>query len=97
MSSAEIGKTILGQIENGVLMSVGARDFDFIEKGLQFKVSNKTRRIVQITLNPLDLYDVVCKQMKSDWTWVIEYETSGVFADSLSEILLHVEKAVWGK
>lgn len=92
-----VGKTILHQIEKGVLMSLGARDLVFLEKGLQFKVSNLTRRIVQVTLSPLDLYDVVCKQMQSDWTWLIEYESSGVYAENLSEVLLFVEKSVWGK
>jgi len=92
-----VGRTIIRQIEKGVLMSIGARDLDFLDNGVQFKVSNSTRRIVQIKLNPLDLYDIVCKQMKSDWTWVMEHESSNVYVENLSETLLNIERTVWGK
>jgi hypothetical protein len=92
-----VARTILSQISKGVLMSIGARDFVFTPDALTMRVSNSTRRLVSIRLTPSDLYEVYCKRMKTDFTWVTEFAVDHLFFDQLDEVLLDIERTVRGR
>ena len=93
----QVGKTILSQIGTGVLMSIGARDFVFSPDSLTMRVSNSTRRLVQIVLTSQDYYEVYCKRMKTDLTWDTEFAVDMLYFDQLDEVLLDIERTVWGR
>jgi hypothetical protein len=97
VTDSTVAKTILGQISKGVLMSIGARDFVFTPDSLQMRVSNSTRRLVSIVLASNDLYEVYCKRMKTDFTWVTEFSVDCLYFDQLDMVLLDIEKEVWGR
>jgi hypothetical protein len=87
---------IMSQISKGVLMSIGCRSVSAIDKGVQFVVGPTTRRVVKIVVNPLDLYDISVQSMRTDLSWDMEYEVSNIFADQLNDLLLFIERRVWG-
>lgn len=60
----EVATTIKRQLDTGVLMSCGARDFMIDGNGLTFKVGSGNKRRMVIHLNGKDLYDVTRYTMK---------------------------------
>ncbi len=97
MIDDKVARTILSQISKGVLMSIGARDFVFSPDSLTMRVSNSTRRLVHIVLNSQDYYEVYCKRMKKDFTWEVEFAVDMLYFDQLDEVLLDIERTVWGR
>ena len=86
--SMEIAQTINQQLGGPRFKAMtGAKDFGFIENGLQFKIGRNHRSInlVRITLDPSDTYTVqFCRTRKLKVGVVSEF--SEVYCDMLQEL-----------
>lgn len=89
------------QIEIGVKMSLGVRKMHTTNDGktLRMEVGPvRSPRMVDITINSHDLYDVLCTRTKRDQnrTVVFQFSAGDVDATLLNETLLRMERECWG-
>lgn len=105
-ATATTATVIRQQIETGVLMSLGAREFAYTttdgQPGLTFKATvlpfrkNGTRGTrgrtmrVTVTLTPADDYTVTVGYLNR-YEWVEHFRAEGVYVDALNRVLLSID------
>lgn len=90
--SMQVALTIRKQVGIWAFAEVGARGFLYDENSLYFDCKPKSRIVrVKITLNPSDTYTVRVLNKRTGDTL---YEIEDVYADTLSEIILHLAENV---
>lgn len=82
--------TLLSQIEKGVLMSLGARDFGYTEYSLSFSI-NKNEKIVITYIYQDDLY-TISRYQGNLLNIELKESLEGVSVSMLNEILLGFDK-----
>jgi hypothetical protein len=89
----EVAKFIRQQIGIPTLMACGAREFKFLEDGLQgitFKVGSGRKRLYMIVfLTSNDDYSIELRRTCKNGE-VIEEKAMGVYCDQLSQIIYHM-------
>lgn len=103
-TNRQIAETIRQQIDRGVFMRLGAREFAFDGPALRFRIGSGRKKVVTITLTSDDLYEVRCVTMKGSLkAGTLRAETvfeegtdayGGLFFDMLDDSLLRLEAEV---
>lgn len=89
-------RTILSQIGNMTLMSLGARDIVDLGCGIRFTVGRGKSRKVVVKLAANDTYSVEFVRIKQNFTAVSEFFAEDIYCDQLAEVLLVAADKVYG-
>lgn len=83
-----IAATIIRQLGNKAITMIGAKNFVYLTRGIQFQIGGNCKRVnvIQIRLTLADLYDV--KYLKRSGPKALYqctrlHESKGIFADQL--------------
>ena len=88
VTNYNIAKTIVQQFGgNRFAVMTGARDFVTVNNGVQFRIGRNAKRVnrVTVTLNGLDLYDVMFWNVRGAKATILS-ETENVYADQLRSV-----------
>jgi len=89
-------RTILRQIGNMTLLSLGAREIMDLGCGVRFNVGRGKSRKVIVKLAVNDTYSVEFVRIKRDFTAVSEFFAENIYCDQLAEVLLTAAGEVYG-